>query len=82
MDEGVTLEPRYFKIVLIVNAMETTGGSHRGKNGRKSLSTKELEDSKAIFKSYLRKYQTRGIPVGNFCWVAKEVTTDDLLKIL
>ena len=45
-----------------INAMEIKGGSERGKNSNKSLTTKGLKDLEVEF-------ETRRIPVGDFYWM-------------
>ena len=61
---SVTLRPGEYDIVLLVDAMEVTGGSSGGKKSRKALTVEQLESLKVPF-------ETRKLSIGDFIWVAR-----------
>ena len=64
-NSSVILKPGEYDIVLIVDAMEVTGGSCGGKKSRKALTMEQLEALNVPF-------ETRKLNIGDFIWVARD----------
>ena len=52
------------QVILVVDAMEVTGGGAGGKKSRKNLTLDELEALQV-------RYETRKLSIGDFVWIAK-----------
>ena len=60
----LTLCPGEFKVVLVVDAMEITGGGAGGKVSRKNITLEELQRLNV-------PYESRKLSIGDFVWIAK-----------
>ncbi len=64
-DPDFCLDPGTFKVVLLVDSAETSGGEQGGKSNRKAITVSELNKKKVDF-------EVRKLNVGDFAWVARE----------
>ena len=63
-ETSVVLKPGEYEIILLVDAMEVTGGSCGGKKSRKALTVEQLESLHVPF-------ETRKLSIGDFVWIAR-----------
>ena len=66
------MKPGHFEIMLIVDAMEVTGGSAGGKKSRKNMTTEELTALGV-------PYETKKLSVGAFIWIARDSYGQELV---
>ena len=72
-NSSVVLRPGEYDIVLIVDAMEVTGGYCGGKKSRKALTIEQLQALQVPF-------ETRKLSIGDFIWVARDKRFWDRLQ--
>ena len=70
--DQLVLSPHDYRVVLVVDAMEVTGGAAGGKKTRKNLTLEELDALQV-------RYETRKLSIGDFVWIAKSPRGDLVL---
>ena len=70
--DQLVLNPHDYRVVLVVDAMEVTGGAAGGKKTRKNLTLEELDALQV-------RYETRKLSIGDFVWIAKSAKGDLVL---
>ena len=71
-NDHLVLSPHDYRVVLVVDAMEVTGGGAGGKKSRKNLTLEELD-------AHQVRYETRKLSIGDFVWIAKSHKGDLVL---